>query len=40
MFRINVKNKLLILKSSVYSKEDIYIINTNNPKIRIFLMQG
>lgn len=39
-YRINTKNKILILKSSVYSKEDIYVIPTDNPKIRFFFMQG
>ena len=40
MYRMNIKNKLLVLKSSVYAKEDIYIVPTNNPKIRVFFMQG
>lgn len=40
MFRLNINNKILILRSSVYSKEDIYIISTSNPKIRMFFMQG
>ena len=40
MYRINVKSKLLVLKSSVYSKEDIYVLPTDNPKIRVFFMQG
>ncbi len=40
MFRLSIQNKILILRSSVYSKEDIYIIGTSNPKIRMFFMQG
>lgn len=40
MYRINIKSKLLVLKSSVYSKEDIYVLPTDNPKIRVFFMQG
>ena len=38
--RINPRRKVLVLKSSVYSKEYIYVLNTSNPKVRVFFMQG
>lgn len=38
--RINPRRKVLTLKSSVYSQDDIYILNTSNPKIRLFLIDG
>lgn len=38
--RINPRRKILVLKSSVYSREPIYIINTSNPKIRMFLIDA
>lgn len=38
--RINPRRKVLVLKSSVYSRENIYILNTDNKKIRMFIMDA
>lgn len=38
--RINPRRKILVLKSSVYSRENIYVLNTNNSKIRMFMMEA
>jgi len=38
--RINCKQKILILKSSIYADQSIYILDTHNPKIKMFLIEG
>lgn len=38
--RINPRRKVLVLRSSVYSREPIYVLNTNNSKIRMFFMDA
>lgn len=38
--RINCRQKILILRSSIYAEQNIYILDTQNPKIKIFLTEG
>jgi hypothetical protein len=38
--RINCREKILVLRSSVYAEENIYILNTEDPKIKMFVMDG
>lgn len=38
--RINCRQKILVLRSSVYSEQNIYILDTSNPKIKLFLTDG
>ncbi len=40
MFRLNLHNKVLCLRSSVYSSELVYILPTANPKIRVFYLNA
>lgn len=38
--RINCKQKLLILRSSIYPEKNIYVLDTHIPKIKMFLIDG
>jgi len=38
--KINCKQKILIFRSSIYAEQNIYILDTHNPKIKMFLTDG
>ncbi len=36
--RVNCRQKILVVRSSVYAEEPIYILDTHIPKVRLFVM--
>ena len=38
--RINLRQKMLVLRSSIYPEQNIFILDTHNPKIKMFIMDG
>ena len=38
--RMNCRQKLLILRSSIYPEQNIYILDSHIPKIKLFLTDG
>lgn len=38
--RINCRQKMLVLRSSIYPEQNIFILDTHNPKIKMFITNG
>ena len=38
--RLNSKQKMLVLRSSIYPEQNIFILDTHNPKVKMFVTNG
>ncbi len=38
--RINCRQKLLTLRSSIYPEQNIYVLDTHLPKVKLFVTDG